>query len=179
MTFCVSRVLNMPIYRKICLIVLLILVFFLMNDDFYYKMVYNKVFLFSRTNLFEFNRNNLSEVDLEFNFDYTSWINRLGLNKTNLLSLPYFTCWKFFCDFAQHHVLDIQSFNPKYVKCGDKIMIKPWDVDYFFENISANITNPYILITHEGDQSVGSEKHLSYLNDSKIIMWYSTNAIGR
>jgi len=74
----------------------------------------------------------------------------------------------------------LKAHNPTLkVKCGDKIMIKPWDIDYFFEKISANITNPYILIIHEGDESVGSEKHLSYLNDSKLIMLYSTNAIGR
>src|SRR6185312_8608659 len=103
MTFCVSRVLNMSKHRVICLIIFLILVFFSMNDDFYSKMVYNIVFLFSRSNLYEFNRNNLSEIDLEFNFNYTSWINRLGLNKTNLLALPYFTCWKFFNYFAQHY----------------------------------------------------------------------------
>lgn len=63
------------------------------------------------------------------------------------------------------------TFNPKDVKAGDTIFVR--DVDYFFETIGRTITQPFIMITHGEFRDTTLEHQLQYLDDPKIIAWFS------
>ncbi len=57
---------------------------------------------------------------------------------------------------------------------GDIVFVQIASLGAFLENIHPNIPNPYILITHNGDDIV-DQRYLSFLLDPKIIRWYSQN----
>ena len=47
-------------------------------------------------------------------------------------------------------------------------------LDFFFNKIYPLLTQPFILVSHNSDDAV-TEKYIKYLNESKIINWYSQN----
>lgn len=74
------------------------------------------------------------------------------------------------------HIYDETNlpFEPKSVKKGDVIFVKVDHVFYFLDHYHKEIANPYILITHNGDNTVpGRCEH--YLDDSKLIRWFGQN----
>ncbi len=63
------------------------------------------------------------------------------------------------------------SFNPPDVKTGDIIFVR--DLEKFFEEMHPKIMVPYIIITHGEFRDTCMEYHLTFLEDSKIIAWFS------
>ena len=128
---------------------------------------------------------NASEKALEFNYNYDSLTARTKINKDRLVALPYLSgdTLKGLGNFVIDNDKTIEAFNPGEVKCGDIIWIygknfgKKNDDGLgvkFFKQHHCNIMNPYILISYSEDYFIDEVVH-RYLNDSKIIAWYSTH----
>ncbi len=66
------------------------------------------------------------------------------------------------------------TFNPKDVKRGDLIFVR--DVGTFFKTLHPLIKYPYIMITAGEYRDQVKEKFLKYLDDEKIIAWFSVHA---
>lgn len=66
------------------------------------------------------------------------------------------------------------TFNPKNVKPGDLIFVR--DLPTFFKTLYPSIKNPFIMITAGEYRDAVQEKSLSYLDDEKIIAWFSVHA---
>ena len=104
-------------------------------------------------------------------------------------SSPYITgdSLRAYCN----HIIDpaFDSFDPTKVKQDDIIFLYPHYLDIFFSKIHPHIEEPYILITHNSDHSIprydsntpnmGSGDYSSYLDDDKLIAWFSKNATGK
>jgi hypothetical protein len=126
---------------------------------------------------------NASEKALEFNYNYDSLTARTKIKKDRLLALPYLSgdTLKGLGNFVIDNDKTIEDFNPGEVKCGDIIWIygrnygsqKDLGVNFFKQHHS-NIMNPYILISYSEDYFIDEVLH-RYLNDSKIIAWYSAH----
>lgn len=58
---------------------------------------------------------------------------------------------------------------------GDVIFVASPIIKDFFEKAHPKISNPYILITHNGDTNIG--KDLSGYIDGKIIRWFAQNVL--
>ena len=82
-----------------------------------------------------------------------------------------------FADWAYN--LEVNNLVPEKVKCGDIIYLKTDYLNVFFESYYPKIQNPFILITQDSAFSVGYPKHLEYLNESKILIWYGKNIIAK
>lgn len=63
------------------------------------------------------------------------------------------------------------TFNPREVKAGDTIFVR--DIDYFFETIGRSITEPFIIVTHGEFRDTAQERQLGYLDDERVIAWFS------
>lgn len=63
------------------------------------------------------------------------------------------------------------SLNPENVEEGDTIFVR--NVDRFFKEIHPFIAYPYIMITHGDYRDTCQESYFHYLDDSKIIAWFS------
>jgi len=61
------------------------------------------------------------------------------------------------------------------VNTGDIIFVTSSIVADFFEGVHPIISNPYILITHNGDTNIG--KDLLRFIDDKIIRWFAQNVL--
>lgn len=60
------------------------------------------------------------------------------------------------------------------VSLGDIVFVQSHLLDRFFEKVHPKISSPYILITHNGDMTVG-EKYQPFFEDAKIIKWFAQN----
>jgi len=60
------------------------------------------------------------------------------------------------------------------MQSGTIVFVKRDLLDNFFELHHDNIPYPYILLTHNGDEDI-TQEYDSYLNDSKIIVWFGQN----
>lgn len=91
-------------------------------------------------------------------------------------SLPYVTGDAF--RSISDHIFDEthQFIIPKEVKKADVIFVKTDLLEDFFYNYHKKIHNPYILITHNSDDETPN-KFEKYLDDKKIIAWFSQNVI--
>ena len=152
-----------------------------LNDyKFYTNLIYNKL-------LVKIPEKNVSEIEIEFNFDYDTLIKQLGLNKTKLFGLPYFASnnhnlhtFNALADHVYNHsAVHEDPIRTESVKCGEIIWVKTDYINDFLKNLHKKIKNPYVLITHDSDYSVGDQHQLNYLNDSKIIMWFAQNINSR
>ena len=76
-----------------------------------------------------------------------------------------------FRKMANHIFDETQTLNPKRVKKKDIVFLKTDLKKIYFEHYHPLIENPYILISHNSDDSV-SESDLNYL-DSKILHWFA------
>jgi len=69
-------------------------------------------------------------------------------------------------------------FNPELVKNGDIIFVRTEpsiiNLKVFFTFFHPKIKEPYILITHNGDDNVPGQFE-NYLNDAKLIAWFGQN----
>ncbi len=63
------------------------------------------------------------------------------------------------------------SFNPLDVKVGDIIFVRR--IDLFMKTMHPRITVPYIMLTHGDFFDTTFNESLRYLNDEKIIAWFS------
>ena len=62
-------------------------------------------------------------------------------------------------------------FNPDSVKPGDIIFAR--NIELFMKAVHPSLTAPYILVTHGEFRDTCMEHHLSYLDDPKILAWFS------
>ena len=62
-------------------------------------------------------------------------------------------------------------FDPAVVQAGDIIFVR--DVLLFFEEIHPYIRNPYVMITHGECRDTCEDSYLNYLDDDRIIAWFS------
>ncbi len=63
------------------------------------------------------------------------------------------------------------TFDPKKVKEADIIFVR--DIDYFFEMMVPFITVPFIIVTHGEFRDTTLEYQLNYLDEEKVIAWFS------
>ncbi|HSX10507.1 MAG TPA: hypothetical protein VLF94_02165 [Chlamydiales bacterium] len=69
------------------------------------------------------------------------------------------------------------SLNPRDVKEGGTIFVKIDMVEPFFRDIHPLLPHPYILITHNGDDSAPMAFR-PFLDDPKLIAWFTENPEG-
>ncbi len=87
-------------------------------------------------------------------------------------SLPYIS-GDTFRKFANHIFDETQSFNPKNVKKNEVIFINSELIEIFFRIQDPKIENPYILISHNSDNSP-SLKELGLISKN-VIHWFVQN----
>ncbi len=66
------------------------------------------------------------------------------------------------------------TFDPADVKAGDLIFVR--DVGTFFKTLAPKIKQPYVMVTAGEYRDQVQEKFLNYLDDAKIIAWFSVHA---
>jgi hypothetical protein len=64
---------------------------------------------------------------------------------------------------------------PEEVLSAKIIFVNTWTLDKFFKIIFPLLTNQHIFISHNSDMGISSN-HINYLNDNKVVKWYSQNA---
>lgn len=74
---------------------------------------------------------------------------------------------------------ETQLFDPNLVKKGDIVFVRTEpsikNLIIFFKFFHPRIKEPYILITHNGDDNVPGQ-FKAYLNDEKLFTWFGQNA---
>ncbi|MBA2307608.1 hypothetical protein H0W26_05755, partial [Candidatus Dependentiae bacterium] len=65
------------------------------------------------------------------------------------------------------------TFDPSKVKAGDIIFVRK--VDRFMKTMHNKITVPYIMVSHGDFRDTTLNKQLRYLDDKKIIAWFSAH----
>ena len=77
-----------------------------------------------------------------------------------------------FCD----HILDeTKTFlDVDAIKAGDTVFVVADFLPYFFRDMYPHIDHPFILVSHNRDESVPGS-YASYLDDEKIVAWFSIN----
>ncbi len=108
----------------------------------------------------------------------------LTANPARISSYPFIS-GDTFRAIADHIVDETNKpFDPKKVKSRDIIFLKTDLAIRFFERLHPQISNPYILITHNSDLSpifLAAYDHPQkytlekYLNDPKLIVWFAQN----
>ena len=63
------------------------------------------------------------------------------------------------------------TFNPSNVRMGDIIFVRR--IDLFMQKMHPRISVPYIIVTHGDYLDTTQEGSLKYLDDEKIIAWFS------
>jgi hypothetical protein len=74
------------------------------------------------------------------------------------------------------HILDETSnFNPIAVQARDRIFVAGPYLERFFANYQPDITQPYVLITHNGDQNITGAYtgHIDHL----LLAWFAQNVL--
>jgi hypothetical protein len=64
---------------------------------------------------------------------------------------------------------------PDFVQNAKTIFVNNWTLDKFFRIIFPKLKNYYTFISHNSDQCF-DERYSHYLNDCKVVKWYSQNA---
>uniref|UniRef100_A0AC35FHL1 Exostosin GT47 domain-containing protein n=1 Tax=Panagrolaimus sp. PS1159 TaxID=55785 RepID=A0AC35FHL1_9BILA len=128
---------------------------------------------------------NVSETEMEYNFDYDKLIADLNLN--NRTKFPFFGFPFISSVFLQRHIFRSISdhvwgyryndLNVENVKCGDIIFVKTDYLKEFLLDYHPKIKSPYVLLTHESDYGVGYPWQLKILEDPKIIKWFAQNTL--
>ena len=78
-----------------------------------------------------------------------------------------------FRNYSDHVFDETTSIKPEKIKRGEIVFLKTDLKEIFFSEFHKKIKVPYILISHNSDQSVG-DQDLKYI-DEKIIHWFSQN----
>jgi hypothetical protein len=63
---------------------------------------------------------------------------------------------------------------PDYVQKSKTIFVNTWTLNKFFRTIFPLLTGEYIFISHNSDISF-TEEYAHYLNEDKVLCWYSQN----
>lgn len=66
------------------------------------------------------------------------------------------------------------SLNPSKVKPHSSIFVKGDYLDQFFHRIHPYLSHPYVLVTHNSDQSAPG-RFSSVLQEAKLVAWFSQN----
>ena len=66
------------------------------------------------------------------------------------------------------------TFDPCDVKTGDLVFVR--DVGTYLKTVHPGIKNPYIMITAGEYRDAVQEEFIDYLDDPKIIAWFSVHA---
>lgn len=92
-------------------------------------------------------------------------------------STPYISgdTFRFFADYA-YDELDT-SLDPALIPPGSTLFVKTDYLDRFFQLIHPAIVHPYILITHNSDDSAPGP-YAKFLDDSKLLAWFGQNYDG-
>ncbi len=69
------------------------------------------------------------------------------------------------------------TFDPRAVKPGDKIFVR--NVPLFMKTLHQKIANPYIMVTAGEFRDQVKDEQLDYLDDPKIIAWFSVHPCKR
>jgi hypothetical protein len=65
---------------------------------------------------------------------------------------------------------------PDYVLNAKSIFVNNWTLSKFFKIIFPLLTNKYIFISHNSDETF-NDSYRCYLDNDKVIAWYSQNSI--
>lgn len=89
-------------------------------------------------------------------------------------SLPYISgdTFRNVCDFILEGKR--KTMNPQKVQAGDLIFVQADQLKYFVSQLHPKIINPYILITHNSDNSIPGVFN-ELLDDHKLIAWFGQN----
>lgn len=80
-----------------------------------------------------------------------------------------------FRSIADHKLDSASKIQPEKVKNGDLIFIARNYIDNFFKQIEPKISYKFILITHNGDDSLPGD-YSYYLDSEKLIAWFTVNS---
>ncbi len=69
------------------------------------------------------------------------------------------------------HELNGARCNPHDIEAGDTVFVR--DIDLFMKEIHPLIEHPYIIVTHGEFRDTCKDSQLDYLDDDKIIAWFS------
>ena len=138
----------------------------------YNEKISNALIFFNSIKIFGYN---VSENDQEFNFDYDFLLKQANMSRTRFPAIPYIS-GNSFKGLADHDGMHAK-FNPDLVKCAEIVYVKCELIDKFFANIHPNITESYILLTHNSDYPAGKNNTIKFLNESNLIAWYGQNVI--
>lgn len=74
-----------------------------------------------------------------------------------------------------HHIYDatVSKINPQEIKSGDIVFVGDSRIEEFLTKIHPEISDSYVLVTHNGDSKV--TKELFEKAQDKIIRWYGIN----
>lgn len=89
-------------------------------------------------------------------------------------SYPYVT-GDGFRNIVDHIYDETQKCNPDLISEKEIVFVKSNMLKDFFENVHPNISNRYILISHNSDEII-DERYLKYIDD-KIIHWFPHNGL--
>lgn len=78
-----------------------------------------------------------------------------------------------FRNYADHIHEVGRNLNPNRIVKNDIVFVESPRLREYFETIHPQITEPYILITHNGDQNITAE-YTHYISDT-IIHWFAQN----
>ena len=67
-------------------------------------------------------------------------------------------------------------FDPQQVQAGNVIFVNNEHLGYFFSTYHNQISQPYILLTHNGDYDIPGN-YAQYLDDPKLIAWFGDMVI--
>lgn len=79
-----------------------------------------------------------------------------------------------FRSICQHCFDDYASLSPEAVKEQQFVFVATHKLGEFFFKVHPKISNRYVLITHNSDDSAPG-RYINFLNDQKIIAWFTQN----
>lgn len=96
-------------------------------------------------------------------------------NPAKRLSTRPYICGDTFRGFCDHIFDETKTYlNIDEIKAGDTIFLVADFFPFFFDTVYPEITCPIVLVSHNRDDSVPG-RFARYLDDNKIIAWFSTN----
>lgn len=97
-----------------------------------------------------------------------------ALTKIHPTSAPFLS-GDTFRQLANHMQDEHSVIKVKAVRSGDIIFVSSACLEHFFKNTLPHISQPFVLISHNGDRNV-TESDTHYLNDH-IVHWYAQNCL--
>lgn len=79
---------------------------------------------------------------------------------------------------ADHIVEPARPIDPKSIESGDIVFVQASEIYRFSESILPHISEPFVLITHNGDQNI-DRRFSGLADDSRILQWFAQNLLLR